>query len=298
MHTNKDDKEIRANALTGLVGQVIATGNFFNGTSGGEGRDPTPDMRADLQSQMLYPVKGKDGRIIAVLEVDNSHNGMFAADEEYLLRNLTECLCHTITTLGTEESFYLELHRHELVEQFQLALLRAKNEEEISTLVDEHVNQIFSSSAATIVFVMDPFLVHYRARGKDQRESEVARLGLGSGICSEIISRRSPSLVMRPHSHPKYNGEVDLATTLPIYYVPLFRNEYLRSCYERVEWTLCRMCGRSRCWSSRRLNQWERRPWAAARRCSFRLRGPQRTSSKLWDTTLAPFSTRTPTVRN
>jgi len=182
-------------------------------------------MRSDLQSQMLYPVKGKDGRIIAVIEVDNSHNGMFAADEEFLLSILSESLSHSITMLGTEESFYLELHRHELVEQFQLALLRTKGEAEIAELVAEQLSPIFSANTTMIVFIHDGFLVKYRPKTKDQGV-EAVKLRVDAGVCGEIATRRAPSLVIRAQCYPGYNGEVDISTTLPIYYVPLFKAEY------------------------------------------------------------------------
>jgi len=222
--TLKENKEIHESAMSGLMGEIISSGNAFNESNSEEYLAICEPLKGNYDSQFIYPIKSKDGRIIAVIQAINSQNGVFAADEEYIVRVLSEVLSYTIASLGSEESFYLELHRHELVEQFQLALLKAKCEQEISNLVSIHINEIFSGNSSMIIFVKGESLIKYPKNAN--KDTEPITLKIDSGVCSEIVAKRTASLVIRAQCHPKYNGELDISTALPIYYIPLFKTEY------------------------------------------------------------------------
>lgn len=224
-------------SLTGLIGEIISTGNAFNGTESEIQKLKeliTTGNQEKINSLLLFPIKGKDGRIVAILEMDNSHNGVFASDEEYLAICLCDCLTYSIAILGTEQSFYVELHRRELIEEFHLSLLNTKNELEISELLSCLIINIFSCSSAEVLFIHDDkFVKHIQktitmASGKTKKNVEEKKYSVESGIGGEIISKRLPVIVVRPQSHAKYNEEVDIPTSMPIYYFPLFKNEYLK----------------------------------------------------------------------
>lgn len=207
-------------SLTGTIGQVINTGKAYNGTNAEIKDNLQADLAPGIDSQMIYPVKGKDGRIVGVVEITNSNNGIFAADEEFLLKCLTDCLSYTIVELGTEQSFYLELHKHELIEQFLLALQKAHNESEISGLVSLHVDHIFTSKFSQIVYVQGDKLIKYKAN-----ETEPIIFSIGNGLCSSSALKKTASLIVHPQCHPNYNGELDIDTNMPLYVFPLFKSE-------------------------------------------------------------------------
>ncbi|HVT12013.1 MAG TPA: GAF domain-containing protein [Fimbriimonadaceae bacterium] len=200
--TGKGDKlRVDVGDKQGIVAFVAATGNTL--VSGDVANDPHyRQMFATTRSELAVPVRGRHGRIIAVLNVESDRENAYNLDDQLACEALAS-LVGVVLDRAEQNSY------EEALIQVGSALDAALTEEALIDRVIQIGSEVLRFQACSI-FIHDPQTDSFVLRGTVGRLRDQIgkiRYNRGEGCTGWVCERGEPVILNHPQSDPRWRGK-------------------------------------------------------------------------------------------
>ncbi|MCK4593540.1 GAF domain-containing protein [bacterium] len=223
------ENEIRMPRDVGVAGHVALSGEIANITDAyADPRfNPEIDRRSGYRTKnmLVMPLKGRDGRVLGVLQVLNKRDGPFTFDDEEQLRVIASYTSVAVANalMGRENDRLL--HRQRVILEAAQAIGRIMPIAELLTIITKLTSEILDADRST-VFIYDRD-AHELWSMVAEGEQEI-RFSADKGIAGAVVAAKETLNIPEAYDDERFNKEIDRRTgyrTKSILSRPMFDKE-------------------------------------------------------------------------
>ena len=224
-----EENEIRMSSSVGIAGYVADTGEIANITDAYA--DPRFNQEIDrrtgyrTRNMLVMPLKGRDGRVLGVLQVLNKRDGPFTFDDEEQLRVIASYTSVAVSNalMGRENERLL--HRQRVILEAAQAIGRIMPISELLSIITKLTSEIIGADRST-VFIYDRD-AHELWSMVAEGEKEI-RFSADKGIAGAVVATGETLNIPEVYDDERFNKDIDRQTgyrTKSILSMPLFDKE-------------------------------------------------------------------------
>lgn len=209
----------------GVVGNVVMTGKSVNivDAYADDRFNKEVDLKSNYRTKSILctPIMDISNRVTGAIQAINKINGSFSKDDEGLLEILANIAGVILrNSLHFDEQLLFQNNLRHILKT-GISLNSFFSYEKLIPNAEKVLKNIMNVDQSIIYLINkeEKCLVRFRENQKTEF------FDLGIGIAGDVAKKREMANISNAYSHPLFNGQIDIDTTLPIISMPIIQSE-------------------------------------------------------------------------
>lgn len=208
----------------GVVGNVVMTGKSVNivDAYADDRFNKEVDLKSNYRTKSILctPIMDISNRVTGAIQAINKINGSFSKDDEGLLEILANIAGVILrNSLHFDEQLLFQNNLRHILKT-GISLNSFFSYEKLIPNAEKVLKNIMNVDQSIIYLINkeEKSLVHFS-------ENQTQFFDLRIGIAGDVAKKKEMANISNAYSHPLFNGQIDIDTTLPIICMPIIQSE-------------------------------------------------------------------------